>query len=72
MMSFGQAIEAMRRGEKVARIDWQGSWVAIQVPSLKGQMHKGYIYMSDSDGKLFPWNPSHPDMLTEDWQTFHV
>ncbi len=68
-MNFGQAIEALRGGQKVSRAGWNGKgmWLGLQVPDANSKMGHPYIYMSDVAGKLFPWNPNNLDVLAEDW-----
>lgn len=68
-MNFGQAIEALKAGHKVARAGWNGKgmWLALQSPDAHSKMGHPYIYMSDVSGKLFPWNPNNLDLLADDW-----
>lgn len=69
-MTFGQAIEAMREGSKVARKGWNGKdmWVAIQFPDSYSKMTLPYIYMKTADQNLVPWLASQTDMLSFDWE----
>lgn len=68
-MTFGDALEWLKSGHKVARAGWNGKgmWLALQVPDANSKMGHPYIYMSDVQGVLFPWNPNNLDMLSEDW-----
>ena len=68
-MSFGEALEELKRGKKVARWNWngRGMWLALQVPDEHSKMSLPYIYMSTVDGKLVPWLASQTDMLSDDW-----
>lgn len=70
MFGIGQAIKEMTNGEKVQRSGWNGKgmWLALQVPDTHSKMGHPYIYMSDINGKLFPWNPNNLDLLAVDWQ----
>ena len=70
MLNFGQAIEAMKSGSKVARDGWNGKgmWIALQVPDQHSKMQQPYIYMCPVGGKLVPWLASQADMLANDWQ----
>ena len=70
MLNFGQAIEAMKLGSKVARDGWNGKgmWIALQVPDQHSKMQQPYIYMCPVGGKLVPWLASQADMLANDWQ----
>lgn len=69
-MNFGQAIEVLKEGNKVARKGWNGKgmWLALQRPGEYSKMQQPYIYMSPADGKLIPWLASQADVLAEDWQ----
>jgi len=68
-LSFGGAIESLKHGEKVARIGWNGKcmFLELQVVDEHSKMGHNYVYMSDVNGKLFPWNPNNLDILAEDW-----
>ena len=69
-MNFGQAIELLKKGYKVARKGWNGKgmWLRIQVPTEKSKMTLPYIYMKTADDNLVPWLASQTDMLAEDWE----
>lgn len=80
---FGWAIQAMKRGEKVARKGWNGKGMYI-VLSLDKSSHflkepneqatkvttnLPYICMSTATGYLQPgWLASQADILSEDWE----
>lgn len=68
-MNFGQAIEALKTGKRVSRSGWNGKgmWLELQIPDSHSKMGHPYVYMSDVNGVLFPWNPNNLDMLAEDW-----
>lgn len=68
-LNFGQAIEALKEGKKVSREGWNGKgmWLALQTVDENSKMGHNYVYMSDVNGKLFPWNPNNLDLLSEDW-----
>lgn len=69
MMTFGQAIEALKLGSKVHRDGWNGKgmWLALQVPDANSKMSLPYIYMKTADDKLVPWLASQTDILSDDW-----
>lgn len=69
MFDFGHAIVNLRKGFKVQRAGWNGKgmWLALQAPDENSKMGHPYIYMSDVNGKLFPWNPNNLDLLAQDW-----
>lgn len=79
-MTFGIAIELLKKGCKVARSGWNGKGMfLLYVPSEKWgiidkiglAIPKGnllpWIGMKTADGKFVPWLASQTDMLAEDW-----
>lgn len=68
-LNFGQALEALKRGEKVARVGWNGKgmWLALQRPDAGSKMTLPYIYMRTAQGDFVPWVASQTDLLAEDW-----
>lgn len=77
-LNFGQAIEAMKQGHKVARKGWNGKGIhiEIQVPDENSKMTSPYIFIDTTglatDNKFapkscVPWLASQTDMLAEDW-----
>ncbi len=77
-MNFGQAIQCLKLGLRVARMGWNGKgiFIALQVPDEFSKMTHPYIYI-DSTGlqtnnpdalkNCVPWFASQTDMLSEDW-----
>ena len=79
MNGIGWAIEQMRNGDRVRRGGWNGKgmWIAIfdqapqceiDVPAGRLRMGHPYVYMSDVNRRLFPWNANNLDLLAEDWE----
>tara|TARA_R110000868_G_scaffold8513_1_gene44030 strand:+ start:10034 stop:10279 length:246 start_codon:yes stop_codon:yes gene_type:complete len=79
-MKFGDAIEALKTGQKVARNGWNGKgmWLML-VTSWDGwkfrekEMPPNYgllpwIGMKTVDDKFVPWLASQTDLLAEDWE----
>jgi Protein of unknown function (DUF2829) len=68
-ITFGEAIEQLKRGGRVARWGWNGKgmWLELQRPDAHSKMTLPYIFMKTSDGQLVPWLASQSDMLGEDW-----
>ena len=68
-MNFGQAIETIKNGKKVARKGWNGKgmYLELQVPDKYSKMSLPYIYMFTADNHLVPWLASQTDILSEDW-----
>jgi hypothetical protein len=82
-MTFGEAIEALKAGLRVARAGWNGKgmWLfLIQGSNDIAKLH-GYgfgemvgepvfrdaIFMKTVDNQLVPWTASQTDVLAEDW-----
>lgn len=84
-LTFGQAIEALRKGECVARAGWNGKgmWLGL-VQGYEYNPDEGratayalgcqklpWIGMKTADGCFVPWLASQTDMLAEDWAVVH-
>ena len=69
-VTFGVAIEALKRGERVARAGWNGKgmYLELQVPDEHSKMTLPYVYMRTAQGDLVPWLCSQTDLLATDWQ----
>lgn len=78
-LSFGLAIELLKKGKKVARKGWNGKgiFIELQVPDTNSKMSHPYIFIdttgliSDNENakrNLVPWLASQTDMLSEDWE----
>ena len=81
LLNFGDAIEALKDGLKVARKGWNGKGLSIELqrPDEHSKMTLPYLFMnypatpaSDTaptnhiNAKV-PWLASQTDMLAEDW-----
>jgi hypothetical protein len=81
-MTFGLAIEALKKGHKVARISWNGKGMWLVLPTTVDANYEenfgtskqsSYpmlpsICMKTADGYfLVGWLASQTDMLSEDW-----
>ena len=81
-MTFGLAIEALKKGKRVARAGWndKGLSLELQRPDERSKMTLPYIFMaypatpaSDTAPQSHinarvPWLASQTDMLAEDWK----
>ena len=83
-MTFGEAIEALKTGQKVARAGWNGKGMFLfviqgsnDIASLHGYGFGEYVgeptfadavFMKTADNKLVPWLASQTDVLAEDWE----
>lgn len=81
-MNFGQAIEYLKKGEKVARSGWNGKDMflyyvpANNYPAVT-QIAKdtfgetvpygAYIAMKTAQNNVIPWLASQTDVLSDDW-----
>lgn len=72
-MNFGEAIEALKAGERVWREGWNGKgmWLVL-VPGTANLQdgtypHLPWIGMKTADNKFVPWLASQTDVLAEDW-----
>lgn len=69
-LTFGEAVEALKAGERVCRAGWngRGMFLELQLPDEHSKMTLPYIYMSTVQGDLVPWFASQTDVLAEDWE----
>ena len=69
-MNFGEAIKAMKEGEKVQRSGWNGKgmFLELQAPDEHSKMSLPYIFMKTACNNNVPWLASQTDILSEDWQ----
>lgn len=75
LMTFGEALELLKKGRKVARRGWNGKglWLELQRPDGNSKMTLPYIYLNYPSGDKYhdgckvPWLPSQTDMLEQDW-----
>ena len=76
-MTFGLALEALKRGSKVARKGWNGKGMWLHhIPASHWETTRGlelldglpWIGMKTVDDKFVPWLASQADVLSEDWE----
>lgn len=77
-MTFGEAVEALKAGQKVARTGWNGKGMWIGLHKEAGEFvreecgttltYRDYIVMKTADDQLVPWTASQTDVLAEDWE----
>ena len=77
---FGLAVEAVRKGHKVARSGWNGKgmfliyifpyinnqYTVIEKDGIVGTLAP-YLAMKTADNQLVPWLASQTDILADDW-----
>lgn len=76
-LTFGQALEAARKGQRVTRAGWNGKGLWIEYRPERGVSlaHFAIFYPVHSaaypNGAIVPWAPSQTDMTAEDWMIRH-
>lgn len=74
--TFGQAIELLKSGYKLARKGWNGKGMYItyvspdqwQVDKYESHLNSlPWVGMKTADGSFVPWLASQSDILAEDW-----
>lgn len=86
-MNFGEALEHLKTGGRVARTGWNNhDQYVYRVPAAKypaathsakiefGEMvpYRAYLALKTPDGDVATWAPSCSDALAEDWRTVPV
>ena len=77
-MNFGNALEALKEGKRVARRGWNGKgiYLELQRPDAHSKMTLPYIYVvtnglvtdnPEAPKGVVPWLASQTDLLSEDW-----
>lgn len=78
-MNFGQAIETLKSGKRVAHKGWNWKgmflffvhwkdWFPIHAETHKTSVYlSAWIEMKTADNQFVPWIASQTDMLAEDW-----
>lgn len=74
-MGFGDAVDHLKLGCRVARAGWNGKgmWLELQRPSDNSKMTLPYVFLNypadaiNTPGARVPWLASQTDMLAEDW-----
>jgi hypothetical protein len=73
-LTFGLAIEALKKGHKVARAGWNGKGMFLFLVPGSTIYPEGttinycpHIDMKTADEKVVPWLASQTDVLADDW-----
>lgn len=82
-MKFGDAVEMMKQGKRVARIGWNGAGMFAYLvpggvfpadsPAIKGVFpgdlvpYRPYYALKTAQNDVATWAPSVSDTLAEDW-----
>lgn len=75
-MTFGLALECLKKGMHVCRAGWNGKgmWLELQRPDAHSKMTLPYVFLNypadaqNTPGARVPWLASQTDMLAEDWK----
>lgn len=69
-MNFGQALEALKDGKKVARSGWNGKGMYVQLyrgTDFEHAIIEPFFVIKNVKNSFNTWVPSVSDCLTEDW-----
>ena len=77
-MNFSEALEFLKKGNKLMRAGWNGKgiFIELQRPDLYSKMTRPYIYIDttglesnnpDAPRDRVPWVASQTDLLANDW-----
>lgn len=74
-MTFGDAVERLKTGQKVARAGWNGKGMFLFYVGAwaHGVLERDeptlpFIAMKTATNELVPWLASQTDILSEDWE----
>lgn len=69
-MDFSKALDALKRGERLQRVGWngQGMWVRQALPYYGSSASVPYLFLRTATDERVPWTPSQTDLFAEDWQ----
>jgi hypothetical protein len=83
-MNFGQAIEKLKEGKRVARKGWNGNGMFVYyVPAAayppstdimkelfggENIPYRAYLALKTAQNDIATWSPSTSDALAEDWE----
>lgn len=66
-LTFGQAIEALKKGQRVALPYWgKDVFISMQFRDEHSKMTHDYLYVTSRFG-LVPWVATQIEILSEDW-----
>lgn len=74
-MTFGNALELLKKGNRVARAGWNGKGMWLTLLRSGGEINSSFDRLEDcigmytAQGTMQPgWLASQPDMLSDDWE----
>ncbi len=75
-MTFGLALEALKKGKKVCRAGWNGKGQYVSVCEgggfKDGYRTDDFLYLKNAQDKIIPWGPSQGDCFAEDWMVLEA
>jgi len=72
-MTFGQALEQLKVGRRVARAGWNGRKLLGEGDAMYLYIYlsadgcSNFIVIQPVEGAIVPWTASQTDLLCEDW-----
>jgi len=74
MTNFSEALAAVKQGNSIQRIGWNGKGLLVkaQFPDENSKMTFPYLYIEYPDGSKCPWHPSQTDIMADDWAVIDV
>lgn len=66
-LTFGDAVMALKNGQKVARSGWNGKGMFVRYIETTDQLNK-HLELKNVAGSFDTWVPSVSDVLAEDWE----
>lgn len=69
-MDFAQGLIHLKQDSKIRRERWDGvkTWIRLQAKDEEHTMPTPHILMCREDEEPTLWEPSHEDLLANDWQ----
>lgn len=76
-MTFSEALQSLKEGNRLLRAGWNGKGMWLEVSDgehrllgfPKDRVHP-FIIIKGADEKVAPWNPSQADLFAEDWEVW--
>jgi hypothetical protein len=67
-LTFGEALEALKKGKKITRATWAGYWFYEQPQLNVHDMMEPMIIAKLKTGEYVSAQPYQQDLLAEDWR----
>ena len=79
---FSWALEEMKRGERLSRVDWTDKGIFVRFVGYSGVSEasfvgelgtyhlQDFIAMKTATDTIVPWTPNQTDILAEDWEIY--